>query len=294
VTPAAGGNFITLTPDKIWLYSADLQLQSERDLLLSSRADEGWWQFNESPNGKYLLVMNGADRRTISARHPANLYYNYQWIELGNLRVLHSWQENTAENLWKGKEHLNVTGGHVGSLYDDEIVIPFYTGFLVRKLDGPLRLVPFSRPVINDGVFGFLSSELLISQRRSRYKHEKGDITLIRRDGEVLFQQQFSDREQAAWLERSIGGRRFALAIYRGKGGSEVLDIAAHYTLSRVMVYDVPSRQWVYTLDAKAQSIKDITGLALSPDASSLALIDGDGVLKLYDLPRATASGGHG
>ena len=76
--------------------------ESERDLLLSSRADEGWWQFNESPNGKYLLVMNGADRRTISARHPANLYYNYQWIELGNLRVLHSWQENTAENLWKG------------------------------------------------------------------------------------------------------------------------------------------------------------------------------------------------
>jgi hypothetical protein len=75
------------------------------------------------------------------------------------------------------------------------------------------------------------------------------------------------------------------LAIYRGRGGSVALDIAARYTLDRIMAYDVNGRQWVHTISAKSQDMKDLSGLALSWDGSSLALISDDGKLRLYRLP---------
>jgi len=56
------------------------------------------------------------------------------------------------------------------------------------------------------------------------------------------------------------------------------------------MVYDVNTRQWDYTIGAKSQSIKDLAGLALSPDGSSLALISDDGKLRLYRLPSIASS----
>jgi hypothetical protein len=241
VLPATQGNFIVLTPDELWLYSADFRLLCERPLSLSSHAHEGWWHFSYSPNGKYLLIMYGVNPSDVPGwqAHRSTHYYGYEWISLDDLRVLHSWQENSAENLWKGKEDFNVTGGF-GSIFNDRIIIPFYTGFLVRELDGPLRFVRFSRPVARWGSFEFLTSQLIISERQSNLgAHRKGNITLIRADGEVLFQQEFSDKELLEWLRSSANGGRFALAIYRGKGGSVLLDIAAHYTLDRIMVYDV-------------------------------------------------------
>jgi len=294
VLPATQGNFIALTPDKLWLYSADFRLLKERTLSLSSRAHENWWHFSYSPNGRYLLVMHGVNPRDVSGgpAQRSTLYYGYEWIALDDLRVLHSWQENSAENLWKGKEDLNVTGGHLGSIFNDQIIIPFYRGFfLMRELDGPLRLVRFSQPVVSLGAFKFLTSQLIISERQSNLRARwKGNITLIRTNGEVLFQQEFSDRELLDWLNASADGGRFAVAIYKGKGGSVALDIPARYTSDRIMVYDVSARQSVYTIGTKSQGIKELAGLALSSDGSSLALISDDGKLRLYRLPRVAPS----
>jgi WD40 repeat protein len=279
-----------LTPDELWLYSADFRLLSERTLALSNRAHEGYWHFSYSPNGKYLLVMRGVNPSEVSGgqAHGSTLYYGYEWISLDDLRLLRSWQENSAENLWKGKEDFNVTGGSLGSIFNDQIIRPFYKGFLVRELDGPLRFVRFSRAVASLGAFEFLTSQLIISERQSNLRaHWKGNITLIRINGEVLFQQEFSDRELLDWLRSSADGGRFALAIYRGRGGSVALDIPARYTLDRIMVYDVNVRHWVYTIGAKSQGIKDLTGLALSPDGSSLAIIGDDSKLRLYGLPKS-------
>jgi hypothetical protein len=154
-----------------------------------------------------------------------------------------------------------------------------------------LRYVRFSQPVDSLGAFKFLTSQLIISERPSNWEaHWKANITLVRTNGEVLFQQEFSDRELLKWLSVSADGGRFAVAIYRGKGGSVALDIAAHYTLDRIMAFDVNARQWVYTIGAKSQGIKDLEGLALSCDGSSLALIDDDGKLRLYRLPRVASN----
>ncbi|HEV2177250.1 MAG TPA: hypothetical protein VGW33_08625 [Terriglobia bacterium] len=75
-----------------------------------------------------------------------------------------------------------------------------------------------------------------------------------------------------------------ALAISIHKGGSEILDIDYHSVLKRIMVYDIPTREWIYTLAAKRQKIGSISGLALSPDGSQMAILT-DGVVETYRLP---------
>jgi WD40 repeat protein len=277
--PATGGNFFVLTPDKLRLYSPDLLLLKGLNLQMSLRAHEGSWQFSYSPEGKDLLVSYDVDSR----------YRRFQWIDLNDLKVLRCWQEDTEANLWKGKEPLNVLGGHLGSIYDDNMAMAFQKDFfLIRTLDGPWGLVRFSRPLLTNHWFEFLNRQLLLSA--SNLEHGKGNITLIRTNGEVLFEQEFSDREQNTWLASSSDGSRFAVAIERGKGGSVMLDIAPHYTLDRIKVYDVPARQWIYAIDARMHGIERISGLSVSPDGSLLALISQDGILKLYGLPRATIS----
>lgn len=75
------------------------------------------------------------------------------------------------------------------------------------------------------------------------------------------------------------------IAIYEGKGGSEMLDIAPHYSLKSIRVYDLSERRWVYTLGGKSHGIRSISALALSPDGSFLGLINQDGVLQVYRVP---------
>jgi hypothetical protein len=74
------------------------------------------------------------------------------------------------------------------------------------------------------------------------------------------------------------------------KGGNSFLDIAGHASMSRIMVYDLAAHQWVYSLDAKAQNIKDVSGMALSQDGSLLGEINQDGVLEVYRVPEAPSS----
>jgi WD40 repeat protein len=112
-------------------------------------------------------------------------------------------------------------------------------------------------------------------------------MALISTSGEVLMHQDLLHRETFRKLVHSADGRRFALSLDKGKGGSAALDIAPHYSLNRIMVYDLAAREWIYTLDPKKAGIKDIRELALSPDGSLLGLITQDGTLEVYSLPAA-------
>jgi len=119
-------------------------------------------------------------------------------------------------------------------------------------------------------------------------------ISLIRTDGMALFNQEFRDSE---WLltrpisiAPSADGRRIAVPIWVIKGGSALLDISGHRQLKRIAVLNVPSRQWVYRLDAKSRRLTTLSGLAMSPHGSLLGLIDQNGILQVYRLPGAASS----
>lgn len=50
--------------------------------------------------------------------------------------------------------------------------------------------------------------------------------------------------------------------------------------------YDLTTGQWFYTLQIKGSRLKQIWGLALSPNGEKLA-VDSGGVIQVYALPPA-------
>lgn len=116
------------------------------------------------------------------------------------------------------------------------------------------------------------------------------EINLVDTGGKKLFTQHLADDDWITdWrvpFRPSASGNRFAVAIWAHKGGSDVLDISAHSVLKRIMVFDIATRRWIYTLSAKKQKIKTVSGLALSPDGSLMAILT-NGVVEVYRLPNS-------
>jgi WD40 repeat protein len=112
--------------------------------------------------------------------------------------------------------------------------------------------------------------------------------SLARTDGEILFEQEFAENEFVKLRDVSAASQRLAVASYKEHGGSWILDIGGRSLVYRIRVYDLPRRQWVYALDGKKQRINSISGLALSPNGSLLALISQDGILEVYRIPQGS------
>ena len=74
----------------------------------------------------------------------------------------------------------------------------------------------------------------------------------------------------------SSGEQRFILPFFKSKGGFAALDIGAHGELTTISVYDAPFRQRSYLLVVKGPKIRESVQLALSPDGSKLAILDGE------------------
>jgi hypothetical protein len=259
IIPAGAGRFIVTTADDgSTLYSPtfDPLLRFETGSTLSV-----------SPDGKTILVKEK------SGPPP----YTFRWIDLGSLQVLRTWE-------WKGPEDINLPGGKIGPICDDVMMLPFpREGFLIRNLDGPWQLVRIWRwrwfPQ-----FQFVSRELLAVWYRGLEYNGESYFSLIRTDGAVLLDREFSTQ----FLRRpaiSADGRRIALPILKAHGGSAFFDIGEKYSLSRIQVYDVPSRKWICTLSAKDAATKRLGGLGISPDGSLLALLSQDGVLRMFKIP---------
>lgn len=266
IIPAGAGRFIVTTADDgSTLYSPTF------DQLLRFEAGS---TLSVSPDGKTILVKE--------ERGPS--LYTFRWIDLGSLQVLRSWDESGRENKWKVQGDINLPGGKIGPIYDDVMMLPFpREGFLIRNLNGPWQLVRIWRwrwfPE-----FQFVNRELLAVWFRGEPYNGLSYFSLIRTDGAVLLDREFSSQ----FLRRpeiSADGRRIALPILKAHGGSAFFDIGEKYSLSRIQVYDVPSRKWICTLSAKDAATKRLGGLGISPDGSLLALLSQDGVLRMFKIP---------
>ena len=85
-------------------------------------------------------------------------------------------------------------------------------------------------------------------------------------------------------VRASADGRRFAIAVATTKGGSALLDISSHEVLKRIMVFDLPTSRWVYSLDSKSVDLKYVSGFAVSPDGLRLGVMR-NGFVEMYELP---------
>lgn len=277
IAPVTGGKFVVITPDKSVLYSSSMQPLKELSLPVGREATVNDWQAKPSTGGRYLLISYGPRSNETNPLGLGGEVTRQELIDTETLSVTRSWTEKAF--------------GVV------QAVIPLDSGKLFAydrstrhdvigsPPDGPWRLVLINWPRAckpNDefpiGDHAFSSGRALSIDRRCE--------SLATTNGVILFSHELGEKEIGWHRAVSANGQRFADAIYKGKGGSWLLDIPAHYTLKQIRVYDIAARRWIYTLDGKKQGIKTISGQALSPDGSLLALIDQDGILQVYRIPQ--------
>ena len=276
VLPSLGGKFVVFTPDKLMLYSPSLELLKELSLPLRREATWDAWELHPSPGGRYLLISYDVKSNARLAGKPPQFVIRPD----GSISDLTLAQAEEGEDL-VDTEALNILGSwtvkfganhtHLPELISDEGMLVL--GGKVERFDRPWQ--PVSG--LSDSLGFFISDQVLLALRWKNIRPLGFDLNNTA--GQLLFKEDFPDNgEIMTDRTHSAGGQRFALAFDKGKGGIAALDIAPRYSLKRVIVFDVPSRQWVYRLDGKRQRIKKISGLALSHDGSHLGLIDQDGI----------------
>jgi hypothetical protein len=279
IGPASGGKFVVVTPDDLTLYSPEIQALRKLDLDVGREAIPGEWNASASPGGKYLLISYSP--RSNEGGWMGDAITEFELIDTELLRITRSWTDKGFGGIHPfyclddGEiVAINGTGGAT-------VIGPPGGPWRVFQAPWPPRCAPHLKktPVTDDAIFGGTTLSI-----------DRWCYSLTLTTGEVVFAQQFADKETVRWLAASGGGRRFAIAVYRGRGGSWALDIGAHYSLNRVMVYDIPGHRWIFTLSGKNQGIKSISGLALSPQGSLLALINQDGILEVYRIPERSGN----
>ncbi len=266
ITPVQGQGFVVITPDLVTLYSSNIERMKEIPLQLSRdpSADIHSFRPQASPAGRYLMIgyafKNGVQD-------------GYIWIDLVNLRVLKRW------------DYVDLSQRHTGAVSDEGTAINSHRGS--GNSIGIPGTDPANSPCPSDngnclrGIF--VSGDRLFSSRPPD-RIRNFSIRLIRTDATAIFDLELANGEVMDPYYPVVGGGRFAIAIYKGRGGSESLDIAPHFELKEIRVYDSEDGREVYALDGKSQKIKSVSAFALSGDGSLLALIDQDGFLRLYRI----------
>lgn len=264
VIAAGGGRFVVLTAGLIALYSRTLELLNE--LRLSSEQQEHLWSFVPSPSGKSILVTYMYPERSLVT-----------WIDVDSMKPLRTW----AEDFWPV-----ISDDELAFTREDYVPSQGTTHkVLIRTGDGPLRTFCRVRlgfePDNGCNYPQFLSNDLLAFWA----PHSLG---LASAGGGNI--ERLATFREDDWLGRrlapSADGKRFAVAVGAHKGGSALLDINYHVVLKRIMVFDIPSRRWIYTLNAKKQKNRTISGLAVSPDGSLMAIMC-DGIVEVYRVAGA-------
>lgn len=294
--PATGRKFVVLTPDRLLLYSPELSLLDQLDVPWGHEAIKDQWDVARSPGEKNILISYEpeSDERRLAelppaARNKEPVEVRFEWIDLENLQVVNRWSTKECVRCFRTvgisddgmvQRWSNVPGG---TPFNSKIVE------IGKPPDGPWRdLCPYYQPYCRPGKF-VNNGSILATERNNGLE----TIWLVSTAGELLFHETFRENEtlfashHAGW-EVSADGNRFAVAVMKIKGASIFFDIGGHAYLDRIMVFDTAGRQWIYKLDAKKQKLRDISGMALSPDGSLLALISQNGILQIYrtgDLP---------
>jgi hypothetical protein len=263
IVPAGYGRFVVLTPAMIALYSPGFELL--KDFKLTSEQRSHLWDFHTSSTGKSILVQYHYPEAT------------YQWLDSDTLQPQEASWSNSLPVL---------------SISDDKEIASFRDTFVQAK--GINIFEAFFRPRNGDerivcrivagggdscGDPEFLSNDLLALWS------PHGLSVLPKNGGDALLRASFRpDEWLGSRLYPSANGKRFAVAVWAHKGGSALFDISSHNVLKRIVVYDIPTRQAVYTLDARKLKIKELSGVAVAPDGSSLAILT-DGIAQSYRLP---------
>jgi hypothetical protein len=168
------------------------------------------------------------------------------------------------------------------SISDEQIVgwrpeIPAKEVLIFRKPDELGREIPFSGHHFRDVVFLNQSDLAVVDGYQP--------IQVIQTDGTRIETIKPPNHDWLSKATPSADGRRF---VFTGSSIRNMLEIWEPQMqweyVKRVMVYDLPTHQFVFNMKVKKSGRNDGFPLALSPDGSLLAFFEGT-VLTVYRLP---------
>lgn len=195
ISPAPGG-FVLVTPERLVLFSLEIAPLKELDLALAREAELGSFRPESSPGGKFLLIKYEA---------PTGVYQWYKLVNLTDLEITKYWG--------------SYSGGRVGAVSDDGMVTAGFAGEGIKigrpgnPTDSPCRST--DKHCLNGT---FVSQNALFGIEPPR-AHREFSMHLSRIDGTAIFDQELHHGEVIKPTYPAVGGQRFAVAVYRGKGG---------------------------------------------------------------------------
>jgi hypothetical protein len=222
------------------------------------------------------------------------LVYDFVWIDTEKMAVLHTWREWSGENVWKGPELINGTGGEVSSISDNCLMRGFRGVTLVRSFDQPSwRLLCYRHAYCEDPQY-FNGETLLTYFQLPPATRGNNAVALLGTDGKLMFTQQlgYNENDRLAPPQVTANGSKIAFLRYSIEGEVDFADYHLrdpHKTLKSLIILDVATRHWVWGLDFKGRrnrlnySSHD-PAITLSPSGTCLGFLSGD-LIEVYRLP---------
>ncbi len=249
IVAAHDGKVVTLTGNALILYSPDLKRLKELALPQSGRA---YMTGRASPTGKSVLFTG-----------PEGTESAWIWVDTDDLQIVRSWQDTPLGRI--------AMTSCISWFFKCEPAVQ------VRGLTSNWKTIAPIADRHHPGTSGFVDDDLLAIVGRT--------TAFLRPDG-TKFVSQNKLPEGCWWggVFTAAGERRFVIPSCKLKGRNEPFDIGGSDELLQILVYDAPYQEITYTLSIKEAKIKDMSLLALSPDGSKMAILNGESIY-LFALP---------
>lgn len=260
--PAPSGNIAIRVDDDLRLYTSELKLLQKVDLPLSRIPGTKYWQIFLTPSGRSLVLEHGVDKSL-----------ELEWHDPDSLKLKQSWIAPDGMFYQTSNDYVPLDDGILVTIRDSqlgtcEVKSVDFNGAWTVSYRSSTRCQT-SAQVVDNTTF---------------YLIEGDKITLIKRDGSILFRQSIKKGEFADVIRPSADGNRLAIAFVAERGGSEFFDVNSHQVLKRIQVFDIPSRQMIFALENKGFDLQSVSDFCLSPDGSQLVILRG-GVVEAYSAP---------
>jgi hypothetical protein len=258
VVAAHKGRVVMRAGDRLTLYTTSLEALKEIDTAPNHAKNEGLFQIFTSPTGRFVLLefLRGRGRK-------------YTWMDADNLEMIRSFSDDFFPLSISDKEILGLRR-----------TTPREFQLVIRKPEeSEGRVIPLSKYRWKDAVF--------VNQGTFVIGGGYSSMSLIRADGTLMETIQPDRHYFSERVTPSADGQRFA---FTGASIRNVLEILSPHQqweyVKRVIVYDISAHTFIFSVKVRHSARDQEFPLALSPNGSMLAFLDGES-LKLYQLPVA-------
>ena len=257
VVTAHNGQIVIRAGDRLALYGTTLEALKERDTAPNHVTNEGLFKVFPSSTGRFVLLefLRGSESK-------------YTWMDSDNLEPVHSFSDKFFPLAISDKE---IIGWRQ--------ITPRQKEFVIRKPDGPERVISLSKYRSDDVTF--------VNQDAFVIDTGYSPMPLVRTDGTLIETIGPHTHDFYSRVTPSADGRRFAFTSSSIRNMWEILSPHEQWEyVKRVLIYDIAAHSFICDLKIKHSARNQEFHLALSPNGSMLAFLDGE-TLKFYQLPVA-------